>query len=171
MTDQDQPAPDEPTGVYVFPMRRVADLLDDEISRRTLLASLRPPTGSLDALSQGISFHAAGMARDLPTRTPPLVQRQGKPDDIRSALGLPPALAFPDYVHPCRVMETRACPVSYDGGCGARPCARFESSDETPWEHELRTGAQPAHKAGCPCIGCAPVVGERQQLADEPPPV
>lgn len=35
--------------------------------------------------------------------------------------------------HPCRVMPTRACPASYHGVCGKRPCARFESEDEGPW--------------------------------------
>lgn len=33
----------------------------------------------------------------------------------------------------CRRMETRTCPPSYNGPCGDRPCARFESDDETPW--------------------------------------
>jgi hypothetical protein len=39
---------------------------------------------------------------------------------------------------PCRVMETRACPVSFDGVCGDRPCARFESDDVAPWAEDLR---------------------------------
>ncbi|NUP19245.1 MAG: hypothetical protein HOZ81_24765 [Streptomyces sp.] len=34
----------------------------------------------------------------------------------------------------CRIMETRTCPESYNGPCGDRPCARFESEDPTPWE-------------------------------------
>lgn len=42
-----------------------------------------------------------------------------------------------DPVHPCRVMPTRHCPVIYDGVCGDRPCARFESDDETPWVPEI----------------------------------
>ncbi|MGY1500827.1 hypothetical protein ACW4TU_30320 [Streptomyces sp. QTS52] len=33
----------------------------------------------------------------------------------------------------CRRMETRTCPLSYNGPCGDRPCARFESDDPTPW--------------------------------------
>jgi hypothetical protein len=33
----------------------------------------------------------------------------------------------------CRRMETRTCPPSYNGPCGDRPCARFESDDPTPW--------------------------------------
>jgi hypothetical protein len=33
----------------------------------------------------------------------------------------------------CRRMETRTCPESYNGPCGERPCARFESDDPTPW--------------------------------------
>lgn len=40
-------------------------------------------------------------------------------------------------VHPCRVMLTRHCPAVYEGVCGDRPCARFESDDETPWLAEL----------------------------------
>lgn len=39
-------------------------------------------------------------------------------------------------VHPCREMETRHCPAIYDGPCGNRPCARFESNDPTPWTAE-----------------------------------
>jgi hypothetical protein len=39
---------------------------------------------------------------------------------------------------PCRVMETRGCPVSYGGVCGDRPCARFESDDVAPWAEDLR---------------------------------
>lgn len=38
---------------------------------------------------------------------------------------------------PCREMPTRHCPVVYDGVCGERPCARFESEDETPWVPKL----------------------------------
>jgi len=40
-------------------------------------------------------------------------------------------------VHPCRVMETRHCPAVYDAVCGDRPCARYESEDETPWYPEI----------------------------------
>lgn len=39
--------------------------------------------------------------------------------------------------HPCRVMETRACPTGYGGVCGDRPCARFESTDEAPWAEDV----------------------------------
>jgi hypothetical protein len=39
--------------------------------------------------------------------------------------------------HPCREMPTRACPALYEGVCGERLCARFESDDETPWLLEL----------------------------------
>lgn len=42
-----------------------------------------------------------------------------------------------DPEHPCRVMPTRSCPRAYAGVCGDRPCARFESDDETPWLPEL----------------------------------
>lgn len=45
--------------------------------------------------------------------------------------------------HPCRIMETRTCPQSYGAACGERPCARFESDDETPWHAEPRL-ARPA---------------------------
>lgn len=44
----------------------------------------------------------------------------------------PGGLVEPTY--PCRVMPTRRCPPAYEGVCGEdRPCARFESEDETPW--------------------------------------
>lgn len=42
-----------------------------------------------------------------------------------------------DPVHPCREMPTRHCPAIYQSVCGDRPCARFESEDETPWIPEL----------------------------------
>lgn len=41
--------------------------------------------------------------------------------------------AIPEPQYPCRVMPTRGCPRVYGAVCGARPCARFESDDETPW--------------------------------------
>lgn len=45
--------------------------------------------------------------------------------------GLVRLLSDPDG---CREMLTRRCPASYGpAGCGERPCARFESDDETPW--------------------------------------
>jgi hypothetical protein len=40
-------------------------------------------------------------------------------------------------VHPCRRMSSRHCPVVYEDVCGDRPCARFESDDETPWLAEI----------------------------------
>lgn len=43
----------------------------------------------------------------------------------------------PNGHHECRRMPTRHCPVTYGGPCGSRPCARFESHDETPWLAEL----------------------------------
>jgi hypothetical protein len=57
----------------------------------------------------------------------------------------PPDSPFPnpvyhdrfDPVHPCRIMGTRHCPEVYEGVCGDRPCARFESDDETPWLAEI----------------------------------
>lgn len=57
----------------------------------------------------------------------------------RRVLGLPdPAYQGPmDPVHPCRIMPTRHCPEVFGGVCGDRPCARYESDDETPWRAEL----------------------------------
>jgi hypothetical protein len=41
-------------------------------------------------------------------------------------------------VYPCRILPTRHCPAVYGGVCGDdRPCARFQSEDETPWLPEL----------------------------------
>lgn len=40
-------------------------------------------------------------------------------------------------IQPCREMPTRHCPATYEGVCGDRPCARFESDDETPWLLEV----------------------------------
>ena len=52
-----------------------------------------------------------------------------------------------DPVYPCREMPTRHCPAVYEAVCGeSRPCARFESNDETPWLPEL---ARPE-----PCDSC-----------------
>lgn len=42
--------------------------------------------------------------------------------------------------HSCRQMPTRNCPAAYGAVCGDRPCARFESDDETPWLSELNAG-------------------------------
>lgn len=42
-----------------------------------------------------------------------------------------------DPVYPCREMPTRHCPAAYDAECGDRPCARFQSTDETPWVPEV----------------------------------
>lgn len=47
-------------------------------------------------------------------------------------------------VHPCRQIPTRHCPAVYGAECGDRPCARFESEDETPWLPELPAAARPA---------------------------
>ncbi|MGW4525153.1 hypothetical protein [Amycolatopsis sp. NPDC004378] len=47
-------------------------------------------------------------------------------------------------VHPCRQIPTRHCPAVYDDVCGDRPCARFESEDETPWLPELPAAKRPA---------------------------
>ena len=43
-----------------------------------------------------------------------------------------------DPVHPCRQMPTRHCPAIYQDICGDRPCARYESRDETPWLPEIK---------------------------------
>lgn len=40
-------------------------------------------------------------------------------------------------------MPTRGCPPSYGGECGERPCARYESEDETPWRARY-----PDHREG-----------------------
>lgn len=47
-----------------------------------------------------------------------------------------------DPEFPCREMPTRACPGSYDGLCGDRPCARYEftgtdAQAEQIWSDEL----------------------------------
>jgi hypothetical protein len=40
--------------------------------------------------------------------------------------------------YPCRHMVTRHCPAVYNGLCGdRRPCARYESTDPTPWLPEV----------------------------------
>lgn len=48
------------------------------------------------------------------------------------ALAPPPADDAPSDAA-CRRMETRTCPKSYNGPCGDRPCARFESDAPAPW--------------------------------------
>ncbi|MEU1478927.1 hypothetical protein [Streptomyces sp. NPDC005760] len=53
------------------------------------------------------------------------------PDSIQPRCGH----AEPDEAAACRHMHTRTCPPSYNGPCGERPCARFESDDPTPWQH------------------------------------
>lgn len=51
---------------------------------------------------------------------------------------LEPAFYGPmDPVHPCRILPTRHCPAVYDAVCGDRPCARYQSDDETPWLPEI----------------------------------
>lgn len=50
-----------------------------------------------------------------------------------------PAAAAEDAV--CRRMETRTCPPSYNGPCGDRPCARFESDDPAPWTNTAEAPA------------------------------
>lgn len=48
---------------------------------------------------------------------------------------------YMDPVHPCREMPSRHCPAVYEDVCGDdRPCARYESKDDTPWLPELRKG-------------------------------
>lgn len=47
----------------------------------------------------------------------------------------------------CRVMDTRTCPPAYNGPCGDRPCARFESDDPTPWLDTAPAAEPPADDA------------------------
>lgn len=50
----------------------------------------------------------------------------------------PSFLGWMQPEHPCREMPTRHCPTVYDAVCGDdRPCARYESDDETPWLPEV----------------------------------
>lgn len=51
---------------------------------------------------------------------------------------VPEYLAPMEPRYPCRQLETRHCPASYNGLCGDRPCARYESEDEAPWLPELK---------------------------------
>lgn len=44
---------------------------------------------------------------------------------------------LPEPEFPCREQETRHCPKIYNDVCGDRPCARFESDDDTPWLPEI----------------------------------
>ncbi|WP_314411406.1 hypothetical protein [Streptomyces sp. DSM 40484] len=64
-------------------------------------------------------------------------------NQLRRRAGLPP---HPADGATCRVMETRTCPESYNGPCGERPCARFESDDPTPWLAPSDTPAPDAVK-------------------------
>lgn len=50
---------------------------------------------------------------------------------------VPRLVARFEPVHPCREMPTRHCPAAIDAVCGDRPCARYESDDETPWLPEV----------------------------------
>lgn len=82
---------------------------------------------------------------------------QVKPDDARTfrqLLGLPMADPFAEYAFPCRVMPTRHCPVVFAGVCGTRPCARFDSDDESPWLADIRHRCVAPHRPGCECLGC-----------------
>ncbi len=79
------------------------------------------------------------------------------PDTTPSAERLIPRyLAAMVPVYPCRLLPTRHCPASYRGLCGDefdRPCARYESDDETPWLPEL--DANPRARIVCPRSQCA----------------
>ncbi len=72
------------------------------------------------------------------TSTCYLVWRAVGQDSLRPS-GVPAfrGQARPDPEHPCRIMPTRRCPPPYDGVCGDRPCARFESDDLSPWLIDL----------------------------------
>lgn len=50
----------------------------------------------------------------------------------------PNYLAPMEPLYPCRVFELRHCPAVYGDVCGPRPCARYESEDETPWWPEIK---------------------------------
>lgn len=63
-------------------------------------------------------------------------------------------------VHPCRLMPTRHCPAVYEGECGERPCARYESGDESPWKEELP--AVVCYLDGCPWPACGCVPSEEK---------
>lgn len=59
---------------------------------------------------------------------------------------IPQYLAWLRPLHPCRQLPTRHCPAVFEGVCGDRPCARYESDDASPWAAELdaRTAAEAA---------------------------
>ncbi|GGQ48651.1 hypothetical protein [Streptomyces asoensis] len=59
--------------------------------------------------------------------------------------GQTPAADEPEAA--CRVMDTRTCPPTYNGPCGDRPCARFESDDPTPWLDTAPAAEPPADDA------------------------
>lgn len=48
----------------------------------------------------------------------------------------------------CRRWPTRRCPAVYEGGCGDRPCARFESDSEEPWLAEVAAERERDRLAG-----------------------
>lgn len=56
----------------------------------------------------------------------------------------------------CRRMETRTCPQPYNGPCGERPCARFESDDPAPWLDTAETTAADDAPSG-PVVGHATI--------------
>lgn len=60
----------------------------------------------------------------------------------------------------CRRVPTCTCPPSYNGPCGDRPCARFESDDPTPWTADAgpTTPRLDALRAGQPLQFCSPLV-------------
>lgn len=57
----------------------------------------------------------------------------------------------------CRRMETRTCPQPYNGPCGERPCARFESDDPAPWLDTAETPAAADDAPSGPVIGHATI--------------
>lgn len=61
------------------------------------------------------------------------VKRSGPPVPVASAQWGDEHAAEQPPLAACRRMETRTCPAAYNGPCGERPCARFESDDPTPW--------------------------------------
>ena len=84
-------------------------------------------------------------------------------------------------VYPCREMPTRHCPAVYDAVCGVRPCARFESRDESPWAPEIEGYWELKHSglcdsqcmcfaSGCQCSYCKAVNAQLDIVDMRTPP-
>lgn len=69
-------------------------------------------------------------------------------NQVQSSKTLTPQMRGPfDPAHACRQMPTRHCPAIYQDVCGGRPCARFESRDESPWLPEIKVTNDPQANA------------------------